>query len=379
MKIALAHKRLDLNGGTERDFWLTAEGLRDLGHEVHLFCAEFGVTPPERVQAHRVPCLPLGRTARLLSFAVLAPKVILPYNCDVVVSFGRMARQDILRSGGGSHRVFLQKMAQGEGALRRVWHRVSLYHLSLLALEARQFRPAGYKKVLAVSQEVKREIMQTYGVPAEKIAVLYNGVDTERFHPKNRREWREKIKRQWSIPSDARLALFVGNGFRRKGFERLLAAWNSRRLQDVFLLVVGQDAQMIRYRSRAEKEAGGKIVFAGLQGDIEKYYAAADLLTLPAFQEAFGNVVLEALASGVPVLVSKEVGAAEVLTGDLAEGILTAPDDPAEIETKIHRLLSAERWPSLSEQARRLGETYSWKNHFRNFERQLYEIGPRRQ
>lgn len=43
MKIALVHKRLDLKGGTERDLFKTAEGLRDLGHEIHLFCGEFGV------------------------------------------------------------------------------------------------------------------------------------------------------------------------------------------------------------------------------------------------------------------------------------------------------------------------------------------------
>src|SRR5712692_1405146 len=122
MRIALAHKRLDLKGGTERDFCRTAEGLRDLGHEVHLFCAEFAMPAPEGTRAHKVPYLALGRTARLLSFAFLGPRVIRPHQCDVVVSFGRMARQDILRSGGGSHRVFLQKMMRGEGALRRFWH-----------------------------------------------------------------------------------------------------------------------------------------------------------------------------------------------------------------------------------------------------------------
>ena len=120
MKIALAHKRLDLAGGTERDLYRTAEGLRDLGHEVHLFCAEFEVPPPEGVQAHRIPFLPLGRTARLLSFAFLGPRVILPHRCDVVVGYGRMVQQDVLRSGGGSHRVFIEKMKRGEKMLRRL-------------------------------------------------------------------------------------------------------------------------------------------------------------------------------------------------------------------------------------------------------------------
>lgn len=371
MKIALAHKRLDLTGGTERDFYLTAEGLRNLGHEVHLFCSEFGVSPPEGTRAHRVPCLALGRTARLLSFAFLAPKVIAPHRCDVVISFGRMIRQDILRSGGGSHRVFLQKMERGEGVWRRLWHRISLYHRSVLAVERLQYRPSGCKKILAVSQEVKREIMATYQVPEEKIGVIYNGVDHERFHPRHRVTARAKIRSQWSIPAEAPLVLFVGSGFQRKGLDRLLRAWESPGLKRVYLLVVGEDAQRSRYASWAERQAQGRVVFAGRQEAIEKFYGAADLLALPAFQEAFGNVVLEALASGLPVLVTRAVGAAEVLRGELAQGILASPDDPSEIEEKILGMLDHGRWHFISQQARSLGERYSWKNHFRELESYL--------
>jgi glycosyltransferase involved in cell wall biosynthesis len=83
---------------------------------------------------------------------------------------------------------------------------------------------------------------------------------------------------------------------------------------------------------------------------------------------------LEALASGVPVLVAKEVGAAEVLTGGLTEGVMTNPDDPAEIEGKILSLLDRERQPALAGEARALGESYSWKNHFRALEKQIYRV-----
>lgn len=374
MKIALAHKRLDLAGGTERDFYRTAEGLRDLGHEVHLFCSEFGVPPPEGTLAHRVPILALGRTARLLSFAFFGPKVILRFRCDVVISFGRMIRQDILRSGGGSHRVFLQKMQQGEGILRRLWHRYSVYHRSVLAIERMQFHSGSYKKILAVSREVKREIVSAYDVPEEKIAVIYNGVDAELFHPRNRARARQKIKRQWGIPLEAPVVLFVGSGFQRKGLDWLLNSWASPRLAGIYLLVVGEDAQRSRYSSWAEKQAKERIVFAGRQDEVENYYGAADLLVLPALQEAFGNVVLESLASGLPVVVSRAVGAAELLTGELKEGILTCPEDPSEIEIKILGMLDHGRWPFVSEKARSLGEKYSWKNHFSELERCLVEV-----
>jgi len=374
MKIALVHKRLDLRGGTERDLYHTAEGLRDLGHEVHLFCAEFAVPPPEGATGHKIPSLPLGRTARLWSFAFLAPRAILRHRCDVTVGFGRMACQDIVRSGGGSHRVFLEKMVQVEGVLRRLWHRVSVYHRSVLAVERLQYSSGNYKKILAVSREVKREIMATYHVPEEKIAVLYNGVDHERFHPRNRGRSRERVRAQWGILPEAPVVLFVGSGFKRKGLDRLLAIWESPGLSGIYLLVVGGDAHWSQYSSRAKTKAQGRIVFTGRQSQVEDYYGAADLLVLPAFQEAFGNVILEALASGLPVITTRAVGAAEILSGELEMGILANPDRPSEIEAKILCMLDPERWSSLSEQARKLGEKYSWKNHFRELEGCLLEV-----
>src|SRR5262245_3648297 len=169
VRVALVHKRLDLKGGTERDLFKTAEGLCDLGHEVHLFCSEFEVAPPPGVKAHRVPVLPLGRTLRLWSFAWFAPRIIGNAGCDVVVSFGRMPRQDVLRSGGGTHRGFLEKLGREGGRRRRFWQAISVYHRSLLVLERRQFQPSGATKIIAVSEEVKDDIIRHYAVPANKI------------------------------------------------------------------------------------------------------------------------------------------------------------------------------------------------------------------
>ncbi len=112
MKIALAHKRLDLKGGTEKDFYRTAQGLRDLGHEIHLFCSEFGVEPPSDVFAHRIPVLPLGRTARLWSLALVGPAIIRKHPCDVVVSFGRMPRADVVRCG--DHSLFVAQVVEAD-------------------------------------------------------------------------------------------------------------------------------------------------------------------------------------------------------------------------------------------------------------------------
>ena len=374
MKIALAHKQLDNGGGTEGDLYRTASGLRDLGHEVHLFCAEFTIDPPPGTHAHLIPIAPLGRTARLWSFAKIAPKIMRPYSCDLVVSFGRMICQDVLRSGGGSHRAFLQKMAEEGGSRRRLWHALSPYHRSLLALERRQFQPGNYKRILAVSTEVKRELLVTYAIPEDKITVIHNGVDEKRFHLGLRDKFRALIRKQWHIPSDAPTVLFVGNGFRRKGLDRLLKAWQSPQLKDAYLVVVGDDAKRARYQVLAEERAKGKVIFVGRRDDVESYYGAADLLALPAVQEAFGNVVLEAVAAGLPAVVSQVVGAAEILKGKLAEGIVFHPEDPKEMAAKVQSMLERGRNGEFSLEARKLAEGYSWSTHFSKLDVFLKEI-----
>ena len=371
MKIALAHERLDKRGGTELDFYRTAIGLRDLGHEVHLFCSKFEIDPPPGTYGHSVPIVPLGRTARLWSFAKVAPTIIRPILCDVVVSFGRMISPDVLRSGGGSHRVFLQKLGEAGGLGRRIWHNLSLYHQSVLALERRQFQAGHYKRILAVSEEVKRELLDVYAVPEDKVTVIYNGVDEKRFHLSLRDKCRELIRKQWHIPLDAPTVLFVGSGFRRKGLDRLLKAWSSPQMKDTYLVVVGEDAQRGRYQALAEDRTHGKVVFVGRRDDVESYYGAADLLALPAVQEAFGNVVLEALAAGLPVVVSRTVGASEILKGGLAEGIIPHPEDPKEMAATLLAMLERGRDPDFSLEARKLAEGYSWSMHFRKLDRFL--------
>jgi len=378
MKIALVHKRLDLKGGTERDLFETAVGLSAAGHQVHLFCSQYDVPAPPGIIAHRVLAAPLGRTVRLWSFALSAQRATRETGCDFVVNFGRLIDADLLRCGGGTHRGFLARMATHGGMGRRSWQSISAYHQSLLALEKRQFSSPQLKKIIAVSESVKNDILANYDVAEEKITVLYNGVDPHRFHPSNSLEHRSAVRREWNIPLDAPLVLFVGSGFRRKGLDRLMSAWSLPQVSKIYLLVVGTDARIDRYQAWANSIAPGKVLFAGHQPNIENYYGAADLLALPSLQEAFGNVVLEALAAGLPVVVSRNVGAAELLTGRLLEGIIDQPDHTDELAEKLLSLLAKAKQSALRHQARQIGETYSWDNHFRAFDAILLDLCGRR-
>jgi glycosyltransferase involved in cell wall biosynthesis len=107
---------------------------------------------------------------------------------------------------------------------------------------------------------------------------------------------------------------------------------------------------------------------------VERYYGAADLVALPSVQEAFGNVVLEGLATGLPVVVSNAVGAAEILTDRLSQGIVAHPEDPAELAVVLRSMLEGGRNAEWCGMARKLGEQHSWSNHFAKLDRWLKEI-----
>lgn len=372
VKIALIHKQLDLRGGAEWVLYHTAQGLRDRGHEVHLFCQSFRAPPPAGVIAHRIPGLSRPRTARLLTFNFVAPKSAARYGCDVVMSFDRVMTQDVFRSGGGTHKLFIRKMTRHGSLWRKLWYRINPYHRLVLFIEKHQVSASGTRKIIALCKQVKQELIDAYGVPAEKITVVYNGVDTERFHPRRRPDAKQEVRAEMGIPTDSPVVLFVGSGFRRKGVDRLLRLWQNNEMAGVHLVIVGNDANLSSYRSQYASRKD--IIFTGARSDVENFYAAADLLVLPSVQEGFGNVVLEAFAAGLPVVTVAGVGATEVMEGEMQAGIVNNPDDPAELKNKILTMLEPARWDALSRNARQTAEKYTWSAYLDGIEQVLNEI-----
>jgi UDP-glucose:(heptosyl)LPS alpha-1,3-glucosyltransferase len=139
-------------------------------------------------------------------------------------------------------------------------------------------------------------------------------------------------------------------------------------------MVAGDDGRMGHYQNWAKSVAGERILFVGRQDDIENYYAMADLVALPALQEAFGNVVLESLASGVPVVVSREVGAGALLTGCLRQGIVEDAGDAEQLEARLSTMLEHCAKPEFRNAARQLGEQHSWNGYFHGLEAILNDV-----
>jgi UDP-glucose:(heptosyl)LPS alpha-1,3-glucosyltransferase len=368
MRIAFMHRKLS-GGGTEADLRRLAAGLAARGHAVHLFCAR-PADPPPGVTVHRVRILRGGRLVRLLSFAVAAPRAVAGQPWDVVVGFGRTLRQDVVRVGGGTHRSYLARMeAAGLRSRRR-----GPYHRTVLWLEARQLAAGAYRRVLTVSALAAREIACDYVVPPGRLAVIYNGVDGERFHPAQRAVLGPALRREVGVAPDVPLCAAIGSGFRRKGFDLLLALWRRSPPAGAALILVGDDERLASWRRRtAEPPLAGRVVVTGPRRDVEAVLAAADVACVPSRQEAFGNVVLEASAAGVPVVTSRRAGAAELLDGTLASLVIDDPEDLAALAAALERALGPEH-DALATAARRRAEALPWDAHVARVESLLAEV-----
>lgn len=210
--------------------------------------------------------------------------------------------------------------------------------------------------VTAVSAGLKERLLRE-GFPAEKVAVIPNGVDMDVFQLKDRAACRGKLR----ISPRGRMILFVGQLLEVKGVRHLIDA--AGRLagagEDFTLYLVGEGALGPAYRRMAEERGlSDRVLFAGARphGEIAEWMGACDVFCLPSVREGWPNVVMEALASGRPVVASRVGGIPEVV-GD-GNGVLAEPEDGGSLAEALRRAC-ARNWDPA--EVRRSVEDLCWE------------------
>ena len=188
---------------------------------------------------------------------------------------------------------------------------------------------------------MRTQLIDEFGLDPAKAVTLYNGVDLERFHPSSLAE-RARFRQMFEVETGAPVVAFVGNGFARKGLGPLLEAWPAIKSHP-YLLVAGTDRSALRYIRLAHRlGVGSRVRFLGAMGQIEQLFLAADAFALPSFFEPFGNVVMEAMAGGLGVLVSAQSGVAELLPAAMRPFVVNDPANSAEIAERLTALVADE-------------------------------------
>jgi UDP-glucose:(heptosyl)LPS alpha-1,3-glucosyltransferase len=328
--------------------------LVEHGDDVQLLTP--GVPPPvPGVTVRRLWIPPLPAPVRVFALAALARRAAARERRDVVQTHERTFGADVYRAGEGCHRAYLD--------LRDERRSRPLYHRAVLAVERRVFRET--RAIVAIARRGKEEIERLYGVDPARVTTVYNGVDLVRFHPDNRARDRDAARAEAGIPRDAFTALYVGSGFARKGLDTAIDALAKLADPRARLVVIGRGDERA-YRALADRLGlAEQLAWLGPRPDVERWYAAADAAILPARYEPFGNVHLEALASGTPVVTSTRAGGAEVVEEGVSGAVREPHDAAGFAEALAHVRASPEA--DRVRGARRAAEPFT-------YERQVTEL-----
>ncbi len=373
MKIAVSFPGCHRRGGIERCVLEAVNFLAALGHEVHLLTSDWDRDAlHSAVHVHAVPLPKRGSVLRLLAFARRSKKALAALPPGTVhAAFGVESPPGGVMWVPSVHKAWLEASKTQRDWRGRLRQKLNPHHPALLRLERGRFGGRSPHNLIALTDQVKSDLVRLYGVPAEDIAVLPNGYSQTEFNTRRTQQERAQRRTELGYGPDAKVVIFVANELERKGFGPLLRG--IRELQDpsVFLLAVGRLNPQTYAAEIEQLGLTSRVHFTGPSSDVASYYAAADVFALPTQYEAWGLVIVEALACGLPVLTSRLAGAAAVVQEGVTGFLLDDPNDPAEIAVKLRPLLAG--LPVSAEDIEASVSAYSWPNILRRYEQHLME------
>lgn len=425
LNIGIIRMRYTPYGGAEVFLSRFIDELLSKGHTCHVFAKEWAdgkseVGSQKSEARNQTPNLIFHKVMtfgpsflRILSFALNSYFAVKKTPLDAIVSFERTLYQDVYRAGDGCHKEWLMQRRESDVRsqkpevrrkiilpLKRIVAYINPLHRSILYLEKKLFQSKRLKFVVANSNRGKEEIIRHYGLPEEKICVIYNGIDLKQpcLHDKDkiRTAYREKI----GVKNEIAL-LFVGSGFERKGLKFLIQALAILKKavatspfipfaeEDTFLspsgvgrgrmpllkLIVVGKGNIKKHQNMADSlGVGMDVKFMGPVSDVNGYYCAADIFVLPSLYEPFSNACLEAMAGGLPVVTSRINGVSEILMHGKDGMIVEDPANPEEIAEGIKPLLDEKTRQAAGKAARMTVENYGIEKNVDKFLRLIEQM-----
>lgn len=325
-------------GGAERALTQLAGHLEQRGHRVLAFASEGRAGAPGELRTVAARGITRGARARALSTAL--PEAARAAGCEVTIGIRHLARVDLYWPHGGAQGAAFaaRRRARGLDPDRPPYGR----HRTFAELERGLLEEGGARRVVCVSAAVQHEFEQCYPGCAERTTVIENGVDLERFRPDLRAAARPRLRAELGLDLDTPLLAFAAREPELKGLAPLLSSL-ARSTDTSWHLVVAGPRRSAKWERLARSLGLGPervTVRAHVPADV--LLPGADLCVLPTWRDPCPLVVLEALASGTPVVTTRGAGNAHRI--DAASGsVLDGPEDAAlgaELSGWIERIRS---------------------------------------
>jgi UDP-glucose:(heptosyl)LPS alpha-1,3-glucosyltransferase len=382
---------LPSRGGCETYIASLARRLALDGHEVHLYACRWDASElPANLRYHPVQIPRHPRFLRPWHFSSACAKLLVDSPHDVTVGFDKIAGLDVIYPQGGlyaacAHHNLLKYRSPLVRQLARVLKVFDPAHHSFLSMERMQYRigasgrPGHRPLVVAISEMVRGHFVKYAGFAPEDLRVVRIATNAERFDERDRPRRRDQWRQQWGFKADDVVALFAGINYRLKGLEPLLhAVARVRHEGPLQLLVAGKPETKPFERLARKLGIADRVRFIGYCRDMRNCYFAADLFVHPTFYDPCSNVVLEALACGLPVITSRYNGASEMLNPPREGYVIDDPHDHAELADCLAQLLDSRRRSECASAARRAAAGWTFEHHYREMLRVFTEAAGRR-
>lgn len=292
-------------------------------HEVHIYANTFDEPDPANLTFHRVPAWRANALTSIVSF-------ILP------ATFQVRGRYDVIHSQG---LCGLRQTIVTSHICQAAWYKAMDRYAPLLGWRKRVFRAVvarldrlAYRRraaeiIIAPSELVRNDLVEHQSMDPDRIRVIHHGTDTEKFHPRNRTTWRGPVRRELGLSESDPVALYVGD--LQKG--GMAAIRTVAKVSGLRLIVVSRSELDPYRRLAADLGSVDRVAFVPFSHHVERYYATADLFLFPTLYDAFGLVVTEAMAAGLPVVTNRAAGAAELIRHGENGWLTCHPWEPDEL------------------------------------------------
>jgi UDP-glucose:(heptosyl)LPS alpha-1,3-glucosyltransferase len=341
-------------GGQARWSHAFAQALHERGFEVHVVTRK---TSPAAVKLpfylHPIP----KQKRHPFQFAAAAWEVTAKLQPDLVHDMGDGWGGSLLQFHGGPYLVAaehkLKILPRPFRPIKRwLWRLLPHYRRSIQFAAEQIRRHPGL--LVALSNYQAMWIKRCYKVPGEKLRVVHNGVDIVQFTPANRVLYRTAVREYLGIEHSATMLLIVAYDYRLKGVPTLLSAAGSliQKGHDLHVVIVGKRPRGDWFTGRLSRGLRERVTFVGAVSDPRPFYAAADVYVHPTFFDCCSLAVLEAMASGLPIITTVCNGAGELIEPGREGFLLREPGDAHGLAEKIEALLDPSLQTEMGQAAR---------------------------
>jgi UDP-glucose:(heptosyl)LPS alpha-1,3-glucosyltransferase len=373
-RVAVVIPKYGLTGGAENFCALLSEHIaQNDDYELHVLANRRQSTSPN-VSFHNIPIVRFPRYLITISFAFFARRLLKKTPYDLIHTHDRIFEADLYTMHGIPHRLWVKEV-------RKKRH-MSLFDLGTQWVEKKLVIGGSCRFFHAVSNLTKEKFLQEYPtVDPNRVHVIHPGIDAQRFSSLDRIACRREIRERFGMGPRDRVVMFASMNIDIRGLDHLvegLARVRPAGRNDftVKLLVAGK-GNVNRYRSLARKLGiEENVVFAGVadRETLDKMYLAADMFSILSQFDTFSMTTLEAMAASLPVMISGNVGAKDLVKEGVNGFIVEDVDDAEQIADRIEKMLDDPLHARMAGEAYKTASALTWEDTAGKIEEMYEEI-----